>query len=42
MEQLAAHADLSWMLAAFVFVLLMVPGLAFYYGGMLGSRMYST
>ncbi len=38
MEQLAAHADLSWMLAAFVFVLLMFPGLAFYYGGMLGSR----
>ncbi|MFW0794427.1 ammonium transporter [Gordonia sp. CPCC 205515] len=35
---LSAHADLSWMLAAFVFVLLMFPGLALYYGGMVGSR----
>ncbi|GAB92611.1 ammonium transporter [Gordonia rhizosphera] len=35
---LAAHADLAWMLAAFVFVLLMFPGLALYYGGMLGAR----
>ncbi|MGW0039289.1 ammonium transporter [Gordonia sp. NPDC003376] len=35
---LAANADLAWMLAAFVFVLLMFPGLAFYYGGMVGAR----
>ncbi|WAC53564.1 ammonium transporter [Gordonia sp. SL306] len=35
---LSAHADLSWMLAAFVFVLLMFPGLALYYGGMVGAR----
>ena len=35
---LAANADLAWMLAAFVFVLLMFPGLALYYGGMVGSR----
>lgn len=35
---LAANADLAWMLAAFVFVLLMFPGLAFYYGGMVGGR----
>ncbi|MGV9826830.1 MULTISPECIES: ammonium transporter [unclassified Gordonia (in: high G+C Gram-positive bacteria)] len=38
MEQVAAHADLSWMLAAFAFLVLMIPGLALYYGGMLGSR----
>lgn len=36
---LAANADLAWMLAAFVFVLLMFPpGLAFFYGGMVGSK----
>ncbi|MGV9709526.1 ammonium transporter [Gordonia sp. NPDC003424] len=35
---LSAHADLSWMLAAFAFLVLMIPGLALYYGGMLGSR----
>ena len=35
---LAANADLAWMLAAFVFVLLMFPGLALYYGGMMGAR----
>lgn len=35
---IAANADLAWMLAAFVFVLLMFPGLAFYYGGMVGGR----
>ncbi|MDY6811084.1 MAG: ammonium transporter [Actinomycetota bacterium] len=35
---LAANADLAWMLAAFVFVLLMFPGLALYYGGMVGAR----
>ena len=35
---IAANADLAWMLAAFVFVLLMFPGLALYYGGMVGAR----
>ncbi len=35
---LATNADLAWMLAAFVFVLLMFPGLAFFYGGMVGSK----
>ena len=35
---LAANADLAWMLAAFVFVMLMFPGLALYYGGMVGAR----
>lgn len=35
---LAANADLAWLLAAFVFVSLMFPGLALYYGGMMGSR----
>lgn len=35
---IAANADLAWMLAAFVFVLFMFPGLALYYGGMVGAR----
>ncbi|MFM9378648.1 ammonium transporter [Gordonia sp. VNK21] len=35
---LSAHADLAWMLAAFTFVMLMIPGLALYYGGMVGGR----
>lgn len=30
--------DLAWLLAAFALVLLMFPGLALFYGGMLGSR----
>ncbi|MFT4042596.1 MAG: ammonium transporter [Gordonia sp. (in: high G+C Gram-positive bacteria)] len=38
MQQLAAHADLSWMLAALALLVLMIPGLALYYGGMLGAR----
>ncbi|MFW0782930.1 ammonium transporter [Gordonia sp. CPCC 206044] len=37
-EALSAHADLSWMLAAFAFLVLMIFGLALYYGGMLGAR----
>ena len=37
---LAANADLAWMLAAFVFVLLMFPGLAFFYGGMVLSLIH--
>ncbi|GAB06316.1 ammonium transporter [Gordonia amarae] len=35
---IAANGDLAWMLAAFALVLLMFPGLAFYYGGMVGAR----
>ncbi|MFT3660283.1 MAG: ammonium transporter [Gordonia sp. (in: high G+C Gram-positive bacteria)] len=35
---LGAHADLSWMLTAFTLIFFMVPGLALYYGGMVGSR----
>ncbi|MGY1837524.1 ammonium transporter [Blastococcus sp. SYSU DS0669] len=31
-------ADLAWLLAAFALVLLMFPGLALFYGGMLGSK----
>lgn len=31
-------ADLAWLLAAFALVLVMFPGLAMFYGGMLGSR----
>ncbi|MGV9671512.1 ammonium transporter [Gordonia sp. NPDC003504] len=38
MDVLAAHADLAWMLAAFAFLVLMIPGLGLYYGGMLGGR----
>ena len=34
----AAHADLAWLLAAFALVALMFPGLALYYGGMMGVR----
>lgn len=35
---LSANADLAWMLAAFALVSLMFPGLALYYGGMVGVR----
>ncbi|OMQ15539.1 ammonia channel protein, partial [Modestobacter sp. VKM Ac-2676] len=31
-------ADLAWLLAAFALVVLMFPGLALFYGGMLGSK----
>ncbi|MGY1661474.1 ammonium transporter [Geodermatophilus sp. SYSU D00705] len=31
-------ADLAWLLAAFALVLLMFPGLALFYGGMLGGK----
>ncbi|MDQ0689471.1 ammonium transporter [Arthrobacter sp. W4I7] len=32
------QADLAWLLAAFALVALMFPGLAFYYGGLLGTN----
>ncbi|MEQ3550834.1 ammonium transporter [Pseudonocardia nematodicida] len=32
------EADLAWLLAAFALVLLMFPGLALFYGGMMSSR----
>ncbi|MBF0662862.1 ammonium transporter [Rhodococcus sp. (in: high G+C Gram-positive bacteria)] len=38
MEQALAAADTAWILAAFTAVALMVPGLALFYGGMLGVK----
>lgn len=35
---LAANGDLAWLLAAFGLVSLMFPGLALFYGGMLGAK----
>ncbi|MFT4288573.1 ammonium transporter [Nocardioides sp.] len=37
-EQAGLHADLAWLIAAFALVLLMFPGLALYYGGMMGVK----
>ena len=37
-DQLSAHADLAWLIAAFALVALMFPGLALYYGGMMGVK----
>lgn len=37
-EQVGLHADLAWLIAAFALVLLMFPGLALYYGGMMGVK----
>ncbi|MXG89212.1 ammonium transporter [Nocardioides flavescens] len=37
-EQLALHADLAWLIAAFALVLLMFPGLALFYGGLMGVK----
>ncbi|MEI6791123.1 MAG: ammonia channel protein, partial [Myxococcaceae bacterium] len=31
-------ADIAWMLTASALVLLMTPGLSFFYGGMVGSK----
>lgn len=38
MEEAIAAADTAWILAAFTAVALMVPGLALFYGGMLGVK----
>src|SRR5690606_35963046 len=38
MEQALAAADTAWVLAAFTAVVLMVPGLALFYSGMLGVK----
>ena len=38
MEQALAAADTAWLLAAFTFVALMIPGLALFYGGMVSIR----
>ena len=38
MEEAIAAADTAWVLAAFTAVALMVPGLALFYGGMLGVK----
>ncbi|MFI6358614.1 ammonium transporter [Streptomyces sp. NPDC050743] len=38
LDQLGAHADLAWLIAAFALVALMFPGLALYYGGMMGVK----
>ncbi|WP_240431156.1 ammonium transporter [Mycobacterium kyogaense] len=35
---LAANGDLAWLLAAFVLIALMFPGLALFYGGMVGAK----
>ncbi|WP_121257347.1 ammonium transporter [Nocardioides ferulae] len=35
---IAANADLAWLLAAFAIVALMFPGLALFYGGMMGVK----
>ncbi|WP_349827280.1 ammonium transporter [Brevibacterium litoralis] len=35
---IAVNADLAWMLTALALLLLMIPGLALFYGGMLGAR----
>ncbi len=37
-SKLYNYADLSWMLIASALVLLMTPGLAFFYGGMVGKK----
>lgn len=34
----AVNADLAWMLTALALLLLMIPCLALFYGGMLGAR----
>ena len=31
-------ADVAWMITATIFVLMMTPGLSFFYGGMVGAR----
>lgn len=38
MNEALAGADTAWLLAAFALVSLMVPGLAMFYGGMVGIR----
>ena len=32
-------ADVTWMTTATIFVLMMTPGLSFFYGGMVGKKM---
>ena len=31
-------ADVAWLITATIFVLMMTPGLSFFYGGMVGAR----
>ena len=31
-------ADVAWMITATIFVLMMTPGLSFFYGGMVGKK----
>ena len=35
------HADTAWMMVASALVLLITPGLAFFYGGMVSKKMLS-
>ncbi|MGM9823086.1 MAG: ammonia channel protein, partial [Muribaculaceae bacterium] len=39
-EQLSAadYANIAWMITATIFVLMMTPGLAFFYGGMVRAK----
>ena len=32
-------ADVAWLITATIFVLMMTPGLSFFYGGMVGAKM---
>ncbi len=34
----ADKADMAWMITATIFVLMMTPGLSFFYGGMVGKK----
>ena len=38
MDPLVSTADVAWMITATIFVLMMTPGLSFFYGGMVGAK----
>lgn len=38
-EETINYADVAWLLTASCLVLLMTPGLSFFYGGMVGKKM---
>jgi Amt family ammonium transporter len=42
MRMNAQPGDTAWVLVAAALVMLMTPGLAFFYGGMVGRRAFST
>ena len=38
MDPRVCAADVAWMITATIFVLMMTPGLSFFYGGMVGAK----